>query len=148
MTTPWLAMGAALLLGACASGPQEQEVDPAEANRPDVKALAIATTVEARTVEVILAARWRDEIKLSSDGRSMPEAGVVLATGNATLRLRGLTVNASESIKLKFQTDPGHEDLFLWAKAVKRFERKVAYGHRIEDASMVTMSNHEVMVRD
>lgn len=133
----------AVLLGACASPP---EVDPVEAARPDVKALAIPTTVEARTVEIILAARWRDELKLSAARRTMPEPGVLLATGNATLQLRGLSVKASKSIKLKFQTDPGHEDLFLWAKVVKRFERRVGYGHRVEDASMVTMSNHEVMV--
>ncbi len=75
----------------------------------------------------------------------MPSAGVVRARGKATLDLRELHVEADE-IELRFLDDEGHEDLLLHARKVKRFHQHIQYGHRTENADLVTMANDHVNI--
>lgn len=133
----------AVLVSACAgtSGSTDEEAP----KRRDAKVLAVKTTVRARTVTLVLAARWRDRMKLSAIHVS-GEEGKVVAKGSATLRLEGLDVEARESIEVRFIADPAHEDVVLHAREVTLFNRHVEFGHSTENASLVTMANEEVSV--
>ena len=138
------ALLAPALLCACAAGPKYRD-DPAVAARPDTKALGIKTIVRARSVVLVLSQRWNGEMKLQSRRRETPRAGVVHATGQAVLDLRELHVEADE-IEVRFMPDPEHEDVLLHARDVKVFQQHVRYGHRTENADLVTMANDKVNI--
>lgn len=133
---------ALLLVAACAATPDEPEVE----DRADARALHIKTTVKARLVRVVLAARWKDELKLEAIHKESPRAGVVVASGSAVLDLRNLHAEASESIEVRFIEAPDHEDLLLDARKVSVFRQDVEFGHRTENADLVTMANEQVSI--
>ncbi len=138
------ALLAPALLCACAAGPKYRD-DPTVAARADTKALGIKTTVKARSVTFVLSQRWSGEMKLQSRRRETPSAGVVRATGQAVLDLRELHIEADE-IEVRFLSDPEHEDVLLHARDVKVFFQHVVYGHRTENADLVTMANNQITI--
>ena len=112
--------------------------------RPDAAALAIETSVKARTVRLVLSSRWRETAKLEGVVVEHPEKGIVIARGSAVLQLEKLHVEASEWIKLTFLAD--HENLLLYAKDVELFKQQKGYGHKTENVDAVTMANDAVSI--
>ncbi len=138
-------LGLVLLLAACATttgGGRAKEAE--EAARPDAKALAIPTRVVAREVRIVLSDHWRPEGKTGGLDLQHPDASTVVARGAATFELRGLKVEASDLLSLTYL--PDHENLLVHAREVRRFEQVKGYGHRTEDAGMVTMANDQVSI--
>jgi len=137
--------GLSLLLAACATTTGARRAEQAEeAERPDAKALAIETKVVAREVRIVLSDRWRAEAKTAGLDLQHPDEATVVARGAATYALRGLRIEASEMLSLTYLAD--HENLLVHAREVKRFEQVKGYGHRTEDAAMVTMANDQVSI--
>ncbi len=134
----------ASLLAACASTGGARATEAREEARPDAMALAIETKVVAREVRIVLSDRWRGEGKVAGLHLERPDSSTILARGRATYALRGLSVEASELLSLTFLAD--HENILVHAREVKRFAQVKGYGHRTEDAAMVTMANDQVSI--
>lgn len=131
----------ALVLAACAAAGKEGAGGP---EGPDADALKTETRVKARSVTIVLGEQWRAALEVEALRVERPAPDRILARGAATLRLRGLRVEAADSIEVTFLAD--HRDFLLHAKGVERFEQKAGYGHRTENVDAVTMANDRVSI--
>jgi hypothetical protein len=127
----WLA-----LLGACAASPKE------EPERPDAIALGRETLVRARTAELVLSSRYREEAKLEAIHIEKPEPGIVTARGSSVFALRKLRVEA-ESIRVTW-LEPEHENLLVYAKDVALFQQQRERPYYSKNLSAVSMANDKV----
>ena len=96
----------------------------------------------ARTVELVLSDRWRDELEVEAIRVDRPDAGRLEARGSVVLRLLNLRVEAADSLEVKFL--PDHEDVLLHAREVALFSQHKGYGHRTENVAAATMANEHV----
>jgi hypothetical protein len=115
---------AAACFGACAtapSKPDEPGAAAAAARRPDERALARTTRVEARRVRLLVSDRWRKDGRLEGIVVERPDPQRDDAKGGARFRLKGLDVAAEE---LEVRWLPDYEDLFLYASRVALFHQE------------------------
>jgi len=109
---------------------------------PEEYALFYPTTVQARSVKLILHERWRAQVKL--EGIRVEELGPrrVRARGEPKLTLRKLTIEASESIEVTYLAN--RRTLHLMALDVKRFEQLRGYKQATVNVAMVTVADDQV----
>ncbi len=133
-------MGVALLVfsAACAGVTR-----PPEPTRPDEIALAVPTQIKARDARLVMSERFRDEIKLTGVTRESPKASVTIVRGDATLLLRGLWIEAAQSIEVRWLKD--HENLMVYATQVAVFtQQRDERPYSTEELSALSMANDQV----
>jgi hypothetical protein len=130
-----------LLLAACGTSAAAQRREE-EAGRPDAAALARETIVRAKTARLVLSDYWRGEAELTAASPGDAEAATRIARGNVKFKLRGLSVEASESLELRWL--PDHDNLLLDAKEVALFHQKRARPYHLENATAVVMANDQI----
>lgn len=124
-----------VLLGACAAAPKEPE-------SPDAVALRLETLVRARTAELVLSSRFREQSKLEAIHVAEAQPGIVTARGGSVFVLENLRVEA-ESIRVTW-LGPEHENLLVYAKDVALFQQQRDRPFYSKDLSAVSMANDKV----